>query len=131
MLTRLLRKDDLQVAPKPLPPTLVAIRGRNQSPKRRPKPVRVSRLYPRPKPERYIHAKALLGFIQEHSPEVIGTYVPVEDLNKFYREDVCGLHKWEPRHWTGIARHLGHITNKTMVRQNGQRLIAYEIPAPF
>ncbi len=130
MLARLLRKDDLQVVPKPLPPTLVSIPGRNHGHKRRPKPVVVSRLYPTPKPERYIHAKALLGFIQEHAPETIGRYVPVEDLNRFYREDVCGMHGWNPRHWTGIARQLGHMTSKTMVRQNGQRLIAYEIPAP-
>jgi hypothetical protein len=76
---------------------------------------------------------ALASELDDHAfaQAVEGTYVPVEDLDKFYREDVCGLHKWEPRHWTGIARHLGHITNKTMVRQNGQRLIAYEIPAPF
>ena len=83
-----------------------------------------------PKPERYIHAKALLGYIQEHASHTIGTYIPVEDLNRFYKTDVCGMHDWKPRHWTGIARQLGHITSKTMVRQNGQRLIAYEIPAP-
>jgi hypothetical protein len=131
MLARLLRKDDLQVVPKPLPPTLAAIPGRNQNFKRRPKPVRVCRLYPQPQPERRIHAKALLAFIQKHSPEVIGSYVPVEDLDRFYREDVCGMHDWKPRHWTGIARQLGPLTcKKKMVRQNGRRLIAYEIPAP-
>ena len=114
---------------KPLPPTLVALPGRNQTFKRRPKPVRVCRLYPQPKPERCIHAKALLGFIQEYAPETIGAYVPVEDLNKFYRQDVCGLHGWEPRHWTGIARQLGLLARKKMIRQNGRRLIAYKIPA--
>ncbi len=29
-----------------------------------------------------------------------------------------------------VHRQTAHITNKKMVRQNGQRLIAYEIPAP-
>ena len=125
MLARLLKPLS-----QPFPPNLAVIPGRNQGHKRRPKPVRVSRLYPTPKPERYIHAKALLGYIQEHSPEVIGTYVPVEDLHKFYKTDVCGMHDWKPRHWTGIARQLGHITSKTMVRQNGQRLVAYQIPRP-
>ena len=61
--------------------------------------------------------------------QTIGAYVPVEDLNKFYREDVCGVHDWKPRHWTGIARQLGHIARKKMIRQNGRRLIAYEIAA--
>ena len=125
MLARLLKPLS-----QPLPPILAVIPGRNQGRKHRPKPVLVSRLYPVRKPERYIHAKALLGFIQEHAPETIGRYVPVEDLNRFYREDVCGMHDWKPRHWTGIARQLGHMTSKTMVRQNGQRLVAYQIPRP-
>ena len=125
MLARLLKPLS-----QPFPPILVSIPGRNQGHKRRPNPVRVSRLYPMPKPERYIHAKALLGYIQEHASHTIGTYIPVEDLNRFYKTDVCGMHDWKPRHWTGIGRQLGHITNKTLVRQNGRRLISYEIPAP-
>ena len=88
------------------------------------------RLYPQPQPERLINAKALLAFIQEHSPETIGGYVPVEDLNKFYRQDVCGLHGWEPRHWTGIARQLGTLTHKRTLRQSGQRFVGYQVPRP-
>ncbi len=130
MLARLLRKDDLQVVPKPLPPTLVSIPRQNQNFKRRSKQVRVCRLYPQPQPERLINAKALLAFIQEHSPETIGGYVPCADLDRFYRQDLCDLKGWKPRHWTGIARQLRTLTAKRTVRQSGERFVGYQIPRP-
>ena len=125
MLARLLKPLSL-----PLPPTLVSIPGRNPPPKRRPKPIVVSRLFPQPKPELYVHARALLAYIQEYSSDVIGTYVPVADMHIVYL-DVCGLQGWKPRKWAGIGRQLGRLTrDKKPVRRDGQRHTAYLIPAP-
>ena len=126
MLARLLKPLSL-----PLPPTLVSIPGLSHGPKRRPKPVRMSRLFPQPKPELYIHAKALLECLQKHSPDVISTYVPVADLIRVYLDDVCVQQGWKPRKWAGIGRQLGRLTrDKKPLRRDGQRHTAYLIPAP-
>jgi hypothetical protein len=123
--------------PKPLPLTVVADRclepvaaadARDPSPKRRQKRVRVCRLYPKPPSEPLIHARALLAFIQEWSPEFVGGYVPRPDLEKLYRRDLCNLKGWEPFHWTAIARQLGQITDKKTVREKGERFVGYRVP---
>ena len=141
MLTRLLRRSELEVQPalKPLPLSVVTnprpqstphCPVRNLSPKRRQKRVRVCRLYPTPPSEPLIHARALLAFIQEHSPEYGGGYVPRPDLEKFYRRDLCNLKGWKPFRWTAIARQLGQITHKKLVRENRERFVGYRVPKP-
>jgi uncharacterized protein with PIN domain len=77
-----------------------------------------------------IHARSLLAFIQEECPDYIGGYVPRPDLERFYRNDLCGREAWKPRHWTAIARHLGEITSKKTVRHRGQRFVGYRVPKP-
>ena len=126
MLERILKLSSQQ-----FPPILVTMPGRIPPPKRRPKRVVVSRLFPQPKTELCIHAMALLGCIQKYSPDVIGTYVPVADLVRVYRDDVCGRHGWTPRKWCGIGRQLGRLTrDKKPINRDGQRHTAYLIPAP-
>ena len=88
-------------------------------PKRRPKPVRICRLYVTKPSEPLVHTQALLAFIQEECPNFVGGYVPRLDLERFYRHDLCNLKGWTPRHWTAIARQLGKITQKKVARERG------------
>ena len=107
--------------PCPIPSTQTDV------PKRRPRPVRVGRLYPEKLSEPQLHAKALLAFIQEECPQLIGTYVPCADLAKSY-EEFAAAECWRPRGWTAIARQLGSMTSKKSVKRGGRRFTAYRIP---
>ena len=66
--------------PRPLPSTQSA------APKRRPQRIRVGRLYPEKLSEPQMHSRALLAFIQEECPQLVGTYVPCSDLARSYEE---------------------------------------------
>ena len=99
------------------------------APKRRPKPVRVGRLYPEKASEPQMHAKALLAFIQEECPQLIGAYVPCSDLARSY-EELAAVEGWSARGWTAIARHLGMLTSKKYLKRAGKRFTAYRIPKP-
>ena len=107
--------------PCPLPSTQTDV------PKRRPRPVRIGRLYPEKVPEPQMHAKALLAFIQEECPQLTGTYVPCADLAKSY-EEFAAAEGWTTRGWTTIARQLGGMTIKKSVKRGGRRFTAYRIP---
>ena len=138
MLARLWTRSDRveELTPQPLPPTvattaagfLVQSATPIDGPKRRPKPVRICRLYVMTPSEPLIHARALLAFIQEECPNFVGGYVPRPDLEKFYRHDLCNLKGWAPHHWTAIARQLGTLTQKKITRERGERFTAYRIP---
>ena len=100
------------------------------SKRRRKRAVQVGRLYPTRPPEPRRHAKALLEFIQDECPHLIGKYVPHVDLDGAYRE-FCEREGWTARHWTAIARQLGEITDKKTLTRNGERFrAAYRIPKP-
>ena len=138
MLARLWTRSDRIEEPssQPLPPTVAATTAgswvRSAAPteglKRRPKPVRICRLYVTSPSEPLVHARALLAFIQEECPNFVGGYVPRLDLERFYRQDLCNLRGWTPRNWTAIARQLGTITQKKVTRERGDRFTAYRIP---
>ena len=138
MLARLWTRSDRieEIAPQPLEPTVAATTAGSlvQSAattgglKRRPKPVRICRLYVTEPSEPLVHARALLAFIQEECPNFVGGYVPRPDLERFYRHDLCNLKGWAPHHWTAIARQLGTLTQKKIARERGDRFTAYRIP---
>ena len=109
--------------PCPIPSTQTDV------PKRRPRLVRVGRLYPEKLSEPQMHAKALLAFIQEECPQLIGTYVPCSDLTKSY-EEFAATEGWTTRGWTSVARQMGSMTNKKSVKRSGRRFTAYRIPRP-
>ena len=140
MLARLWKQPYLEAnkVERPVPPSsaahhcpqsLSSTAASNRSRKRRQKPVRVCRLYPTPPSPSLAHARALLVFIQEECPEFVGAYVPRPDLERFYRQDVCAREGWKPLHWTGIARQLGHLTDRKTIRHNGERFVGYRIPS--
>ena len=113
----------LTVVPNPCPiPS-----AQTDAPKRRPRPVRVGRLYPEKLTEPQKHANALLAFIQEECPQLIGTYVPCSDLTRSY-EELAASEGWTARGWTSIARQLGRKTPKKSVKRAGKRFTAYRIP---
>ena len=148
MLARLWRKTEGRlsvpstVAPKSGPvlvsttvaPTMVLGTGLppeplSEAPKRVPKRARIGRLYLERKPKPLIHARALVKCIQEQCPELIGTYVPDQDLEKAYVE-LCAKEGWEPCGWIAIARQLkGMKVEKRTIKRNGERFrAAYRIP---
>lgn len=90
--------------------------------------VRVCWLYSRPEPSGLIHARALLSLLQECG--FAGDFVSCSDLNAFYQTRVCPLHGWHPRHWTALARWLGKLAKKRMLRRHGKKFVAYQIPKP-
>jgi hypothetical protein len=139
VLTRLWRRSDRLWEPalKPMPPTVVVYRcneplsqtaAPNPSRMPRQKRVRICRLYAAAQPQPLAHAKALLDFIQEECPEFVGGYVPHQDLDRFYRRDLCSMRGWTPLHWTAVARQMGKFTEKKMLRLNGERFVGYRIP---
>lgn len=143
MLRALLRKADLQMDTRPQPwaqplPETVAINGRPAPPpytpaasgvrKRRQNRPRVCHLYAKPPQPALIHARALLAFILEGCPDYGGGYVPQSELDRYYRTDVCKLKSWAPLHWTSVARQLGKLTQKKIMREGNNRFTAYRIP---
>ena len=120
--------------PEPLSQTVVPYpcpipSARTGVPKRRPRLVRVGRLYPEKLSEPQMHARALLACIQEECPQLIGTYVPCADLAKSYSE-FAAAEGWTTRGWTTIARQMGGMTTKKSVKRGGKRFTAYRIPRP-
>ncbi len=99
------------------------------TPKRRRNSVRVDGLYLEREPENVRHARALLELIQDECPEKVGKYIPHTHLDRTYRE-LCEREAWTARTWAAIARPLGRMTRKRLVKRDGRRFIAYGIPAP-
>ena len=141
MLARLLRRTErmAQLAPQSVPPTAAPNHypnpqslpaARPVARKRRRKKVRVEGLYHEREREPKLHALALLRLIQEECPEKVGSFIPCSHLERAYRE-LCDHEGWKALSWTAIARAIGTITRKKLLKRNGVRFVAYRVPAPL
>ena len=115
-----------QPEPEPLPPTDVANRGRKRCQKRG----RIYHIYPKLPAEAELHARELLASIQQHAPEGRGDYVPQAELERYYEREFCSLRGWKPLSWVAVARRLRTITDKKVLRENGERFVGYRVPMP-
>ena len=140
MLARLLRRTErmAQLAPQSVPPTAAPNRypnpqslpaARPVARKRRRKRVRVEGLYLEREREPKLHALALLRLIQEECPEKVGSFIPCSHLERAYRE-LCDHEGWKALSWTAIARALGTLTRRRLLKRNGMRFVAYRLSAP-
>jgi hypothetical protein len=149
VLARLLRRSECmaQLLPQPVSPTsgpkdypnrLSFSTVPNQSPspsaktvarKQRRKRVRVEGLYLEREPEPKLHAQALLALIQDECPEKVGSFIPCSHLDRAYRE-LCDHEGWRALSWMAIARALGTLTCKKLLKRNGVRFVAYRLSAP-
>ena len=144
MLRGLLKREEQKAEPlKPVPRSLTPIADSDlrpakvahdydsqrctstRNPKRRCKPAPVGSLYPQPEP--LTHARVLLEQIQVHAEDVVGTYIPQSQLQRFYRE-LCEREGWTPRSWTAIGRRLKGLTDRRRLKRNGRQFRAYRIP---
>ena len=91
--------------------------------------MRVESLYLERESEPKLHAKALLELIQDECPRKWGASSHVASLiapTASYA-DHAG---WKALSWTAIARALGTLTCKKLLKRNGARFMAYRLPAP-
>ena len=150
MLARLLRRTECmaEVVPQTMPTTaasqhyhssLSLSAAPNQSSvstlgtvtrKRRRKRVRVEGLYLEREPKPKLHARALLKLIQDECPEKVGSFIPRSHLERAYRE-LCDHEGWTALSWIAIARALGKLTCRKLLRRNGVRFVAYRVSAPL
>ena len=150
MLARLLRRRECmaEVVPQLMPTTgapqhyhcsLSRSAASNQSSvstpsavtrKRRRKRVRVEGLYLEREPKPKLHARALLKLIQDECPEKVGSFIPRSHLERAYRE-LCDHEAWTALSWIAIARALGTLTCKRLLKRNGVRFVAYRVSAPL
>jgi hypothetical protein len=149
VLTRLLRRTECvaQLPPQQVPPTAApnhypkplpfsAVPNQSSGPvaktvarKRRRKRVRVESLYLEREPEPKLHARALLELIQDECPEKVGSFIPCTHLDRAYRE-LCDLEGWKALSWVAVARALGKLTSRRLLKRNGVRFVAYRLSAP-
>jgi len=87
----------------------------------------ISFLYRDGDPPVRIRVEMMLGQIQTHCEDVVGTYVPHTHLERFYA-DVCREKKWTPKHWCVVGRQLGQMTDRARKRYGSARFTAYKIP---
>ena len=99
------------------------------APKRRRKRVHVEGLYLEREPEPKRHARALLELIQKECPEKVGSFIPRSHLDRAYRE-LCDHEGWKALSWMAIARALGTLTRRRLLKRNGVRFVAYRLSAP-
>ena len=92
------------------------------------KRVRVEGLYLEREPEPKLHARALLELIQDECPEKVGSFIPRSHLDRAYRE-LCEHEGWKAMSWMAIARALGTLTRRRLLKRNGVRFVAYRLPA--
>ena len=149
MLASLLRRTECmaKVVPQPMPTaaapqhyhgSLSLAAAPNQSSvstpsavfRKRRKRVRVEGLYLEREPEPKRHARALLKLIQDECPEKVGGFIPRSHLERAYRE-LCDHEGWKALSWTAVARALGALTCKKLLKRNGVRFVAYRVPAPL
>jgi hypothetical protein len=90
--------------------------------------VRVDGLYLEREPEPKLHARALLKLIQDECPEKVGSFIPRGHLERAYRE-LCDHEGWEALTWMTIARALGTLTCRRLLKRNCMRFVAYRVPA--
>ncbi len=74
-----------------------------------------------------MHAMAILQQIQMYAEDVIGTYIPQSQLERFYGE-LCEREGGTPRSWTAIGRRLNGLTDRRRLKRNGKQFRAYRIP---
>jgi hypothetical protein len=142
VIARLLRRTECmaQVVPPPMPTTAApkhchgplsfsAAPKQNSGRKRR-KQVRVEGLYLEREPEPILQARALLQLIQEECPEKVGSFVPRGHLERAYHE-LCDHEGWKAYSWMAIARALGTLTCRKLLKRNGVRFVAYRVSAPL
>jgi hypothetical protein len=139
VLARLLRRTECvaQLPPQQVPPTAApdhcpnprCLSALRTVAKRRRKRVRVEGLYLEREPESKLHAQALLRLIQDECPEKVGSFIPRSDLDCAYHE-LCDHEGWKALSWTAIARALGTLTRKKLLKRYGVRFVAYRLPAP-
>ena len=98
--------------------------------KRRRNRVRVEGLYLEREPEPKLHAQALLRLIQDECPEKVGSFIPRSHLDRAYRE-LCDHEGWKALSWMAIARALGTLTCRKLLKRNGVRFVAYRLSAPL
>jgi hypothetical protein len=98
---------------------------------RRRQRIEVASLYPTTPEPALVHARTLLAFIQDQSPQFIGKFVPQADLARFYIE-LCRIEGWVQCGWIAIAKELKPLTGgrKTYARRGGRRFRVYRIPRP-
>ncbi len=71
-----------------------------------------------------------MELIQDECPEKIGSFIPRSHLERAYRE-LCD-HEGRPAlSWMVIARALGKLTCKKLLKRNGVRFVAYRVSAPM
>ena len=149
VLARLLRRTERMapLAPQPVPPTAApndypdplsfsdvpnkpSAGPRTVARKRRRNRVRVEGLYLEREPEPKLHAQALLRLIQDECPEKVGSFIPRSHLERAYRE-LCDYEGWKALNWVAVARALGKLTCKRLLKRNGVRFVAYRLSAPL
>ena len=91
--------------------------------------MRVEGLYLEREPEPERHAQALLKLIQDECPEKVGSFIPRSHLDRAYRE-LCAQEGWKALSWVAIARALGKLTRRRLLKRNGARFVAYRLSAP-
>ena len=87
-------------------------------------------LYLEREPGPILHARALLQLIQEECPEKVGSYIPRSHLERAYRE-LCDHEGWDALSWMAVARALGTLTCRKLLKRNGVRFVAYKVSAPL
>ena len=107
---------------------IAALRMQSLCPPR--KRVRVEGLYLEREPEPKLHAQALLALIQDECPEKVGSFIPCSHLDRAYRE-LCDHEGWRALSWMAIARALGTLTRRRLLKRNGVRFVAYRLSAPL
>jgi hypothetical protein len=54
---------------------------------------------------------------------------PCSHLDRAYRE-LCAQEGWKALSWVAIARALGKLTRRRLLKRNGVRFVAYRLSAP-
>ena len=144
MLARLLRRreDVAQLVPQlvpqrsapphyPDPLSFSSVPNQSTGPqqKRPRKRVRVEGLYLDREPEPKLQAQALLRLIRDECPEKVGSFIPSGHLDRAYRE-LCDHEGWKALTWVAVARALGTLTRKRLLKRNGVRFVAYRLSPP-
>ncbi len=71
-----------------------------------------------------------MQLIQDECPEKVGSFIPRSHLERAYRE-LCDHEGWKALSWMAIARALGTLTCRKLLKRNGVRFVAYRVSAPL
>lgn len=70
-----------------------------------------------------------MELIQDECPEKVGCFIPRSHLERAYRE-LCDHEGWKALSWMTIARALGKLTCRKLLKRNGVRFVAYRVSRP-